>query len=71
MSGPITREMQAAITRMQTENIPFHCPSPHQLKVGPFNFYPKKGTIYIDGEVERSSMKGIDHFVAMIKGLKR
>lgn len=33
---------------------------PHQLKIGPLNFWPGTGTITVDGEGGRRSAKGLE-----------
>lgn len=51
--APLHREgdstaMTLAITRLFQLQVDLHRTSPHQLKVGSWNFYPSKGTINAD-----------------------
>jgi hypothetical protein len=38
-----------------------------QLKIGPFNYYPAKGTIYRDGEPKARSESGVQALVALLR----
>lgn len=42
--------MREAIDWLNNEGIPFIRPTNWQLKIGPINFYPDKGTIHCDDE---------------------
>ena len=58
--------MQLAIKRLVRIGYAVSRKSPHQLKVGSFNFYPDTGTITRDG-AKRIEQKGIDHFIDLLK----
>lgn len=64
-----SNQMQRAIKRLVRDGYDVSRKSRHQLKVGPFNFYPDRGTITQDGE-KRIELKGIGHFVALLEGCK-
>lgn len=59
-------QMQRAIKRLVSNGYDVLRKSPHQLKVGPFNFYPDRGTITQDG-AKRIEQKGIEHFITRLK----
>ncbi|AZO33554.1 MAG: hypothetical protein EOS54_04000 [Mesorhizobium sp.] len=74
MKSPLHRpddsnQMQRAIKRLVSNGYGVSRKSPHQLKVGPYNFYPDRGTITQDGE-KRIELKGIDHFIALLEECK-
>lgn len=41
---------------------------PHQLKIGPLNFWPGTGTITIDGESGRRPEKGLHGLMSLLSG---
>ena len=41
---------------------------PDQIKVGPINFWPRTGTITIDGESQRRAEKGLAGISALLFG---
>lgn len=59
-------EMNAALKQLATERIGHKQTSQFQIKVGPYNFYPGKGTIFIDGDREARPERGLDAFIALI-----
>ncbi|MDA9505852.1 hypothetical protein XI09_14655 [Bradyrhizobium sp. CCBAU 11386] len=63
-------EMNFALERLRTERIRHKQTSEYQIKVGPYNFYPGKGTIFMDGDREARPERGIDGFVALLRKLK-
>lgn len=44
---------------------------PHQLKIGPLNFWPGTGTITIDGESGRRPEKGLDGLATLLAGFRQ
>lgn len=38
-----------------------------QIKVGPFNFYPVKGTIFHDGEHKARPERGLEAFINLLE----
>jgi len=52
-------EMRAAITWLEKQGLLVRRPTEWQLKVGPINFYPDRGTIICDGEVEPLQSRGL------------
>jgi hypothetical protein len=60
-----TPEMKHALERLAAEGIPHKQTSEFQIKVGPFNFYPDKGTIYMDRDPEARSERGLEDFLAL------
>jgi hypothetical protein len=44
-------------------------PTEHQLKYGEVNFYPRKGTIFVDGEIARRNETGLSALAAVLREL--
>ena len=63
--------MEAAIRRLQQENIHFEVLTAFHIKVGDLNFYPGRGTIYCDGERRALPKSGLDAFVDCARPYKR
>jgi hypothetical protein len=63
-------EMNLALERLAAERIRHEQTSAFQIKVGPFNFYPDKGTIYRDGDREARPERGLENFLALIAKLR-
>lgn len=60
-------ETHVALKRLISENIWFTKKTDYHIKVGRYNFWPKTGTIFVDGETQRSQQRGLDAFIDMIK----
>ena len=60
-------ETHTALKRLVSENIWFTKKTDYHVKVGRYNFWPKTGTIFVDGETQRSKQRGLDAFIDMIK----
>lgn len=67
---PNTSQMNSALERLRAERIRHQQTSEYQIKVGPYNFYPGKGTIFVDGEEGVRTERGLDSFVALLRKLK-
>ncbi|WP_025915610.1 hypothetical protein [Herminiimonas sp. CN] len=52
--------MQGARAWLEGRGIHYLYLPPHQLKIGPLNFWPGTGTITVDGEGGRRSEKGLE-----------
>ena len=63
-------EMSLALKRLCAERIRHKQTSDYQIKVGPYNFYPGKGTIFLDGDREARPERGIEAFIKMMLKLK-
>lgn len=59
-------KMAEALAALKQYNIRFDQPSPHQIKVGRFNFYPSSGKITVDG-VGKVAEKGLDIFLEALR----
>lgn len=59
-------EMNRALQRLAAERIRHAQTSTFQIKVGPFNFYPDRGTIYIDGDQQARPERGLENFIALV-----
>ena len=68
--GRNSPEMNSALERLRTERVRHQQTSEYQIKVGPYNFYPGKGTIFRDGDRAARPERGIDEFVALLRKLK-
>jgi hypothetical protein len=58
--------MNFALERLAAERIRHRQTSEFQIKVGSFNFYPDKETIYMDGERKARPERGLESFLALI-----
>lgn len=68
--GRNTLQMACALERLRAERIRHQQTSEYQIKVGPYNFYPGKGTIFVDGEEKVRTERGLDSFVDLLRKLK-
>ncbi|MCK1389013.1 hypothetical protein [Bradyrhizobium sp. 21] len=68
--GRNTSQMNSALERLRAEGIRHQQTSEYQIKVGHYNFYPGKGTIFVDGEEGIRTERGLDSFVALLRKLK-
>jgi hypothetical protein len=59
-------EMNTALERLSAERIRHKQTSEFQIKVGPFNFYPDRETIYMDGDQKARPERGLENFLALI-----
>lgn len=60
-----------AIKALQARNIRFLRPTKYQLKVGDLSYYPGKGTIFRDGDVEALKERGIESFLELVSMPRR
>jgi hypothetical protein len=51
--------MKEAKDWLDAQGIPYLFREPHQLKIGPVNFWPGRGTITVDGEIGKRPEKGL------------
>jgi hypothetical protein len=58
--------MNAAIRWLEGKRINYHRPSAFHLKMGPVNFWPKTGSITVDGEMAKRPAKGLDALKAVL-----
>lgn len=63
-------EMSSALARLRSERVRHEQTSEYQIKVGPYNFYPGKGTIFMDGDREARPERGLDEFVVLLRKLE-
>ena len=54
-----TNAMRQAMAWLDDRGIYYQYLPPHQLKLGAINFWPRTGTITVDGEPQRRPVKGI------------
>jgi hypothetical protein len=64
-------EMNLAIDRLNAEHIRHEQTTDYQLKVGPYNFYPGTGTIFLDGASDRQPERGLENFLLLIRKLRK
>ena len=61
------REMAIALKEIEEAGYrPVKC-SPHQLKVGPYNYYPAKRTIFKDGDKRALPQRGLNEFIRLLE----
>lgn len=65
-----SREMSSALARLRSERVRHEQRSEYQIKVGPYNFYPGRGTIFMDGDREARPERGLDEFVVLLRKLE-
>ncbi|MEY9392086.1 hypothetical protein ABIF65_011656 [Bradyrhizobium japonicum] len=68
--GHNSPEMNFALERLAAERIRHEQTSKFQIKVGPYNFYPDKGTIYMDRDQKARLERGLEEFLALITKLR-
>ena len=61
--------MRQAVLYLKNSSIEFIRPTAHQLKIGPINFYPDRGTIQLDGERARKE-RGLDALRELLSRLR-
>lgn len=59
-------EMTKAIEWCQSKNIPIRRQTTFQLKIGPINFFPNKGTVHVD-EIGTLTERGLEVFQALLE----
>lgn len=52
--------MKDALAWLDTQKVPYLFLPPYQIKIGPINFWPGRGTITVDGEFGKRQGKGLD-----------
>jgi hypothetical protein len=62
--------MNAALERLRAERIRHTQTSDYQIKVGSYNYYPGKGTIFMDRDPKARPERGLDNFIALLRKLK-
>jgi hypothetical protein len=60
-------KMGLAIKRLKELGIEFDKVSEYQIKVGEWNFYPSKGTIFRDGDPRKLRDHGLEAFTRIIR----
>ena len=60
-------KMNHTIEQLTAQGIHFDQPTRFQIKVGHFNFYPDRGTIYVDGESKGRRERGFETFLELLK----
>jgi hypothetical protein len=60
-------EMRKAINALNGAKINYERKNEHHLKVGKFNFYPVKGTIYCDRDKKPLCDRGLDAFMHILE----
>jgi hypothetical protein len=60
-------ETLLAMKRLKAEGIGYKKLTPFHLKVGRYNFWPKRGAIHIDGQIAPVPQRGLETFVKLIK----
>lgn len=58
-----------AMARLDQEEIEYVVCSAHDLKVGTWHYFPRKGTVLNKSETKSRDTRGIDYFVEMVKNL--
>jgi hypothetical protein len=63
-------EMRDAMDELTGAGIRFARKSPYQLKIGPWNYYPSKGTIHRDGDKKALKARGLRALLDLISDQK-
>jgi hypothetical protein len=70
-AAPMPKRTDAAMTealaKLQALGFEPEDPTDYQLKIGIANYYPVKGTVFVDGEVCRRDGTGFEAFVAVLR----
>ena len=56
--------MTEALAKLQALGVEPDVPTEYQLKIGIVNYYPGKGTVFVDEEICRRDETGFEAFVA-------
>jgi hypothetical protein len=59
--------MAEAVAWLNQNGIRFESLPPYQLKIGPLNFWPGRGTITFDGEDQKRPEKGLDGLALLLE----
>lgn len=59
--------MAEAVAWLNQNGIRFESLPPYQLKIGPLNFWPVRGTITFDGEDQKRPEKGLDGLALLLE----
>ncbi|MDD4911062.1 MAG: hypothetical protein PHP57_02095 [Sideroxydans sp.] len=59
--------MAEAVAWLNQNGIRFESLPPYQLKIGPLNFWPRRGTITFDGEDQKRPENGLDGLVLLLE----
>jgi hypothetical protein len=59
--------MREAIAALTQAGIVFERPSRYQLKIGPANFYPGTGRIFVDGAEAAEPERGLQAFLKRVR----
>lgn len=59
--------MAEAVAWLNQNGIRFESLPPYQLKIGPLNFWPGRGTITFDGEDQKRPEKGLDGLMLLLE----
>ncbi len=59
-------EVRQQIEHLLAQGYKVRRPTAFQIKVGPFNYYPSKGKIYVD-PAEKREERGFDAFLKLIE----
>lgn len=62
-----TTAMYQATAALSRAGVHFQQPSGFQIKVGRFSFYPTKGTIFRDGDLQARSERGLPAFLRILR----
>ena len=69
MRKPTDDPMTEARTWFHHHGLEPDQPTEHQLKYGEVNYYPRKGTIFVDGEIARRDETGLAALGAVLREL--
>lgn len=69
-SRSATPEMRYTLDRLNAAGIRYKQTSEFQIKVGPYNYYPGKGTIYLDRESKARPERGLDNFIKIVSRIR-
>jgi hypothetical protein len=64
-------EMQRAIDMLTHASIRFQKTTNFHIKIGHYNFFPGRGTIYLDGQPKALPQKGSDAFLVILNEVRR
>lgn len=62
-----SKAMEQAQSWLDSMGIIYQYLPPYQLKIGPLNFWPRRGTITFDGEDQKRPEKGLDGLALLLE----
>src|SRR5438046_1310942 len=66
MSAPDDPAVAEALVWLRKRGFPVRQLTPYQIKIADVSYYPRQGTIFVDGEPRRRREKGLDALAELL-----